>query len=156
AEKDAEQQSRRKPSSEFLLVSSKWFVKGRVTDNQEAPLPGVTVSLFDNDKPVAVDVTDADGRFWLSPPSSPAKPRIVAELTGFARAERKFDHDLPMGASLEFVLSAAVQESITVTAEETFHVDGVNAIELPPSLHANIVTTDQLLNKIAAGAPPEG
>jgi hypothetical protein len=155
AEKDAEQHSRKKPSSDFLLVSSKWFVQGRVTDDEHNPLPGVTVSLFNDEKLIAVEVTDTDGRFSLSAPSSPANPKIVAELSGFARAERKFDHELPAGASLEFVLSATVMESITVTAEQTHNVEAVDAVAVPPSLRGSIATTDQLLNQLAADAPPD-
>lgn len=156
AEKDAEQHSRKKTRSDFQLVALTWFIQGQVTDEEKNPLPGVTVSLLNNDKPIAVDVTDTDGRFRLSAPSAPANPRIVAELPGFARIEHKFDHDLPSGASIDLVLSAAVQETITVTAEQAYNVEGVDVAPVAASIRTAGVTTDALLNKIAAGAPPEG
>lgn len=92
-------------------------IRGRVTDETEAPLPGVTVSATSNALLVPqVAVTGADGSYAL-----PALPigayRVAFELSGFQRLVRD-EIILRAGFTASINVSmkvGAIEESITVS-----------------------------------------
>jgi hypothetical protein len=129
-----------------------WFVTGRVTDNEGAELPGVTVILRDHGIPVSADVADAAGRFTLGAPQPPLEPSLTAELSGFETNTRLLTDDTSSGTQLDLMLQVStISEAITVTAEAP-RVD-VSAMTTAAnvSLRTRPTTTDDLLNAIASG-----
>src|SRR5688572_13184278 len=61
---------------------------GRVTDQQGAAVPGVTVTVTNAETGEnKVYVTNADGQ-WFAPDLTPGRYNVAFELTGFARLER--------------------------------------------------------------------
>jgi outer membrane receptor protein involved in Fe transport len=94
-------------------------IQGRITDNQKAAVPGVTVTAKNNETGfVRSEVTDAEGIYRLN-----ALPvgtyDLHAELAGFAPYERKA---LPVSVAQTLDLNidltvAGVSESVSVTAE---------------------------------------
>ena len=90
-------------------------LRGRVVDDQGIALPGVTVTI-DSGTPTA-GVTDAQGFFtFVALPAG--NYGIRAELEGFANVEYS-DVRLSDGEtkSVEITMSAAVEDTITVSAE---------------------------------------
>ncbi|HJQ39807.1 MAG TPA: VIT domain-containing protein, partial [Thermoanaerobaculia bacterium] len=133
-----------------------WFIKGHVFTDGDA-LPGATISLHDAGRLLAATVTDVNGRYLLAHATAPMKPALVAELSGFNRIERQLDPDTPAGTTIDLHMTmSAVSESITVTAEAPFDPAGAeSAPAVRPSIRTAVITTDELLNKIAAGTEPE-
>src|SRR5262245_57726266 len=85
-------------------------VTGHVKDQQGLPVPGVTVTVTNNETGrSAVTVTDADGIF-LAPRLEPGRYGLKFELQGFATQE----------ASNVIVLLGS-----TVSVESVMHVSGV-------------------------------
>ena len=94
-------------------------MRGRVTDQQQAILPGVaiTVTHVENGN-IRETVSGEDGTF-LVPGLLPGPYRVSAELAGFSRLIQE-DLVLRIGTTLQVDLTmrvGAVQESLTVTAE---------------------------------------
>jgi hypothetical protein len=89
---------------------------GTVTDEQGAPLPGVTVTLSGGGAP-QVQVTNAQGQFrFLS--LSPGSYDLKAELEGFSTIDYpNIAINVGRNTQIEVKLSAAVEDVITVTAE---------------------------------------
>ena len=87
---------------------------GRVSDDQGQALPGVTVSLSGVGAP-RTQVTDESGMFRFVG-LSPGSWDLSAELEGFSSVEQP-DIEVRIGAKKELALtlSAAIEESITVT-----------------------------------------
>jgi hypothetical protein len=117
---------------EFIGTAA-WFVKGSVLDSSGGALPGVTVTLEADGVETSVAVTDANGHFWLPAHAAPAKFAIRAELAGFTDAVRQFDA-APTGGNVELTMrTAAVSETITVTASpRSFQLDGVATTSIGP------------------------
>jgi Carboxypeptidase regulatory-like domain len=91
-------------------------VYGKVSDQQGAALPGVTVTL-DTGAAQEVQVTNAQGEFrFLSLP--PATMKLKAELQGFGTLEYP-NVVITVGhnTTLELTLNSAVEDVITVTTE---------------------------------------
>ncbi|MCP3964331.1 MAG: hypothetical protein GY719_41415 [bacterium] len=89
---------------------------GKVTDTQGEALPGVTVTLT-GPQATQVQVTNAEGQFrFLS--LGPGKYQMTAELEGFSTVEYP-NVTIAVGrnTTIEVQLSAAVEETITVTSE---------------------------------------
>jgi len=89
---------------------------GKVSDQQGAALPGVTVTL-DTGAAQDVQVTSAQGEFrFLSLP--PATMKLKAELQGFSTVEYP-NVVIAVGhnTSVEITMNSAVEDVITVTAE---------------------------------------
>lgn len=114
-----------RPAAPQFQGTAAWFVKGSVLEPSGGALPGVTVTLEADGAIVSTVVTDANGHFWLPAHAAPAKFTIRAELEGFNGAVRQFDA-APTGGNVELTMrTAAVAETITVTASPSFEIDGV-------------------------------
>lgn len=89
-------------------------VLGRVADEQGQPLPGVTLTLSGIGAP-RVQISDESGLFRFVG-LFPGSYELTAELEGFSSVEQP-GVEVRIGAKKELVLtlSAALQESITVT-----------------------------------------
>jgi len=88
-------------------------VYGKVTDEQGAALPGATATLTGIGAP-RVQVSDAEGQFrFLGLP--PGSYTVKVELEGFNSYEIPVTSNANRNVTLEVTLSAAVQETITVT-----------------------------------------
>ena len=87
-------------------------------DSEGSPLPGVTVTLSGGRLSPLFQVTDAEGlfRFVTIPPGS---YMLQAQLEGFSVVE--YPNLVVSGGAVtvEMTLSSAVEDVITVTAEET-------------------------------------
>ena len=92
-------------------------IAGVVRDEQNAVLPGVTVTLTSVDRTAAF-VTESDGRFrFLNLP--PGSYRVTTELPGFSKVVRE-DLIVAVGTNLDLTFTlkvATVQETVTVTGE---------------------------------------
>ncbi|HEX9944326.1 MAG TPA: TonB-dependent receptor [Thermoanaerobaculia bacterium] len=89
---------------------------GTVTDEQGAPLPGVTVTLSGGGAP-QVQVTNAQGQFRFLG-LSPGSYDLKAELEGFSTIDYpNIVINIGRNTQIEVKLSAAVEDVITVTAE---------------------------------------
>lgn len=108
----------------LILLGSAWAqettsgsIAGRVTDPQDAPVPGavVTISSDQGSRDLA---TDARGRFY-APYLTPAVYSVKVQMTGFSPVERR-DVTVHLGQRVElpFELTVGtVEEVLQVTAE---------------------------------------
>ena len=114
---------------------------GRVLDQGDAVLPGVTITATNNATGVARStVTNADGSYYL-PGLDPGVYEVKTELPGFAPAARQ-NVNLAINATLtiDFKLTVAgVNETLTVTGEAPM-------IEVTQSKVANTIQTTELQN----------
>ena len=98
---------------------------GRVTDQQGAAVPGVTVTVTSvQSGENRVYVTDANGQD-LAPDLNPGRYNIAFELTGFSRVERS-DISVLLGRTFELDAQMRVgqlTETVQVTAEAAPLVD---------------------------------
>jgi hypothetical protein len=91
-------------------------VFGTVTDNQGAALPGVRIELTGIGAP-RTQFTDAQGNFRF-PNLDPGSYALTASLEGFSTVEYpSVSVRVGRSTTLEIQLSAAVEETITVTSE---------------------------------------
>jgi hypothetical protein len=114
-------------------------IEGTAKDQQGSVLPGVTVTLRNQDSGVSrTAVTESDGRYhFLAVP--PGRYRITAELQGFAPRETG-DIAVTIGLSVTQDLSLgiqAVQESVTVTGDAP-------TVDVTKSEVAGVVTPQQI------------
>src|SRR5688500_17302398 len=100
-------------------------LSGRVTDQQGAAVPGVTVTVTNaqSGEP-RVYVTDDNGQ-WVAPDLNPGRYNVAFELTGFARVER---NDISVALGRAFELDAQMRvgqltETVQVIAEAAPLVD---------------------------------
>ena len=98
---------------------------GRVTDQQGAAVPGVTVTVTNIETGEnKVYVTDANGQ-WVALDLNPGRYNVAFELAGFARVERP-DISVMLGRGFELDAQMRVgqlTETVQVTAEATPLVD---------------------------------
>jgi hypothetical protein len=115
---------------------------GKVSDQQGAALPGVTVTL-DTGAAQEVQVTNAQGEFrFLSLP--PATMKLKAELQGFSTVEYP-NVSIAVGhnTTVEVTMNSAVEDVITVTTESPLlderkistgaTINGTELAEIPTS-----------------------
>ena len=89
---------------------------GTTVDEQGSPLPGVNVTLTGQGAP-QVQVTNAQGQFRFLG-LSPGAYELRAELEGFSTVEfPNVNIGVGRNTTIEVTLSAAIEETITVTAE---------------------------------------
>jgi hypothetical protein len=114
---------------------------GRVLDQGDAVLPGVTITATNNATGVVrTTVTNADGSYYL-PGLDPGVYEVKTELVGFAPAARQ-NVNLAINATLtiDFKLTVAgLNETLTVTGESPM-------IEVTQSKVANTIQTTELQN----------
>ena len=114
---------------------------GRVLDQGDAVLPGVTVTATNVSTGVSREtVTNAEGSYYM-PGLEPGVYNVKTDLTGFAPAARQ-NVNLNLNATLtiDFKLSlAGLNETLTVTGEAPM-------IEVTQSKVANTIQTTELQN----------
>src|SRR5262245_223865 len=114
---------------------------GRVLDQGDAVLPGVTITATNTATGVVrTTVTNADGSYYL-PSLEPGVYEVKTELAGFAPAARQ-NVNLAINATLtiDFKLTVAgLNETLTVTGEAPM-------IEVTQSKVANTIQTTELQN----------
>ncbi len=92
-------------------------VDGTVTDQSNAPLPGVTVELTSpNLQGTRTAVTSADGRYRF-PAVPPGPYKVTAELAGFGKVEKRATVTLDSTATVNLSLPLSTTAEITVTGE---------------------------------------
>jgi hypothetical protein len=100
-------------------------LQGRVTDQQGAAMPGVTVSVTSlSSGETRTFVTDANGQFFASD-LNPGRYKVVFELSGFTPVERP-DVSVVLGRAFEVnteMRVSGVTETVQVTAESSPLVD---------------------------------
>jgi hypothetical protein len=88
-------------------------VVGKVTDGSGSAVPGVTVTLSGIGAP-QVFVTAANGSYrFLN--QAPGRYDLSAELNGFSTLHRAVDVSIGANSEIDFSMSPAVSEAITVT-----------------------------------------
>src|SRR5262245_3892948 len=95
-------------------------IEGVVSDEQQAVLPGVSVTVINASTGLTrTVVTDTGGRYVIPSMPTEGRYRIQAELTGFANAVREgLVFNAGQHALLNFTLRlSAVQETITVAGD---------------------------------------
>ncbi|MGH9310369.1 MAG: TonB-dependent receptor, partial [Vicinamibacterales bacterium] len=100
-------------------------LQGRVTDQQGASIPGVTVSVTSlSSGETRTFVTDANGQFVASD-LNPGRYKVLFELSGFTRVERP-DVTVALGRTFEVnseMTVGGLTETVQVTAEASPLVD---------------------------------
>ena len=92
-------------------------VEGAITDQSNAPLPGVTVELTSpNLQGTRTAVTSADGRYRF-PAVPPGAYKVTAELAGFGKVEKRATVNLDSTATVNLSLQLSTTAEITVTGE---------------------------------------
>jgi hypothetical protein len=98
---------------------------GRVTDQQGATVPGVTVTVTNTASgEVRTFVTDANG-MWNAPDLNPGRYTVAFELSGFSKVERP-DITVQLGRTFDVdaqMRVGALTETVQVTAEAAPLVD---------------------------------
>src|SRR3954469_19263356 len=126
-------------TSAFAQATSTF--NGRVVDNTDAVLPGVTVTVTNTATGVVrTTVTNAEGQYFL-PGLEPGTFQVKTELAGFAESLRD---NVRLGIhatiTIDFKLAlAGVNETLTVTGEAPL-------IEATQSKVANTIQTTELQN----------
>lgn len=122
-----------------VTTQNAWSMHGTVMIEDGTPLPGVSVRLMDGNELVSAAVTDENGRYVLFASQPPKAPRVLAHLAGFGTVSRAYEQ-IPAGSSVPLVISSAVSETITVTAEAPL---------LYVARSASAATTSDLLHAMA-------
>jgi hypothetical protein len=94
-------------------------MRGRITDEQKAVLPGVTVIVTHMETGAIREATTTDDGTYLVQGLVPGPYKVTAQLAGFSRLTQE-DLQLRIGTTLQVDLAlkvGAVEENITVTAE---------------------------------------
>jgi uncharacterized lipoprotein YajG len=156
----------------FLIAAPSWAqqstaeVRGRVVDAQQAVLPGVTVTLTNQDTGVyRTTVSNSDGTYFVGA-LAPGTYSISGDLSGFKKYVRKdvrldLGHTTTLDVSLEI---GGVTESVTVSAATPLvdvtskQVGGsITSREMVslPSVNGNFVGMVSLLPGIIANVSTE-
>jgi hypothetical protein len=92
-------------------------VEGTVTDQSNAPLPGVTVELASpNLQGTRSGVTSADGRYRF-PAVPPGAYTVTAELAGFGKVQKRATVTLDSTAQVNLSLQLSTTAEVTVTGD---------------------------------------
>ena len=121
-------------------------VRGRITDPDGLPLPGVLVTVSPMSAGASMTTfTDANGVYVLEVPGG--RYRLTAELSGFRRADPR---DVVIaGDSVVIDLSlplASLQEQVTVRGEMARPMMGDSAPEAPVSVTRDVIDGAMLPN----------
>src|SRR5262245_7479861 len=94
-------------------------LSGRVFDQQKGALPGVTVTVTNQDIGTVREVLSGPDGTWLVPALPPARYQVTAQLEGF----KKFlQRDIPLAVGNQLTIDiqleiGAVEETITVSGQ---------------------------------------
>ena len=94
-------------------------IRGRVVDQQEAALPGVTVVITNQDSGNFREAISGPDGSWFAPALSPGRYQIAAQLQGFKRFLRQ-DLVLAVGNQLALDVKLEVgtlEETVTVSSQ---------------------------------------
>ena len=94
-------------------------IRGRVVDQQEAALPGVTVVITNQDSGNFREAISGPDGTWFAPALSPGRYQITAQLQGFKRFMRQ-DLVLAVGNQLAIDVKLEVgtlEETVTVSSQ---------------------------------------
>lgn len=110
----------------FVSLSSPAFaqqgtaeIRGRTVDQQNAALPGVTITITNQDTGNFRSVVSGGDGTWLAPALPPGKYQVSAELSGFKKFLRR-DLTLAVGTQLAIDVQleiGALEETVTVSSE---------------------------------------
>src|SRR5689334_19720809 len=106
------------PDTPALAQQGSAEIRGRVVDQQQAALPGVTVTITNQDTGNFREaIAGADGT-WFVPALPPGKYQVTAQLSGFKRFVRR-DVALAVGTQLAIEVPlelGTLEETVTVTS----------------------------------------
>jgi len=94
-------------------------IRGRVVDQQEAALPGVTVVITNQDSGNFREAISGPDGTWFAPALSPGRYQISAQLQGFKRFIRQ-ELLLAVGTQLAIDVKLEVgslEETVTVSSQ---------------------------------------
>jgi hypothetical protein len=94
-------------------------LRGRVLDQQKAALPGVTLTVTNQDTGSVRDAVSGPDGSWLVPALAPGRYQISAELQGFKKFQQR-DIALAVGTQLAIDVQleiGALEETVTVTSQ---------------------------------------
>ncbi len=97
-------------------------IRGRVMDQQQAALPGVTVTLTNQDTGNFRDVVSGSDGSFFAPALPPGRYQITAQLQGFKKFVRR---DLALAVGNQLAIDIALEIG---TLEETVTVSGESPI----------------------------
>ncbi len=114
-------------------------ISGQVVDNQNQPLPGVTVEAVDASGARVHAITDQNGRFRF-PRLLAGKYKVTAQLSGFVPASAA-DVNVTLGkeVTLAFTLQPGFAEEVTVTA-------GAVMVDTTSNATARSFSADEIAN----------
>jgi hypothetical protein len=131
-------------------------IRGKVTDEQGAVLPGASIVLTNEDTGVYRETTSGSDGSYHAPQLVPGRYRIVAKLEGFRTFERR-DLVLAVGNTMTINLTlgvGALEETVTVTgasplidltATEVGGNIGTAELSELPAMHRNYFAAVALL-----------
>ena len=94
------------------------LITGKVVDTTGAVLPGVTITVTEQNTGFNRTLVSAETGTFAAPNLDPGVYRLTVELPGFATLKRDLTLTAGSEITLEFKMQvAAVQEAIQVTAE---------------------------------------
>ncbi len=127
-----------------VSFAADFTVRGRITDPEGLPLPGVTVTLTGPDGRVQTAVTDGTGAYAIAAPAG--SYHLKAQLDGFQPAERSVDlraADVAMDLTLAL---AAHQEEVIVKGDQPQPVIGQPHPDAPATVTREVVDNGMLPN----------
>ncbi len=136
--------------SHFLAAQEfRATLSGRVSDTSAAVIPGVKISVVNQDTQARAEtVSSADGQYAL-PYLTPGTYRLTAEITGFKRYQRdgvKLSTGERLGLDITLEVGSA-SESITVTAETPL-------LETATAATGQVINSRQIENMPMNGRTP--
>jgi hypothetical protein len=141
-------------------------LRGRVVDPQDAPIPGVTITVTNQATGVVRQtVSNTDGTYFLTA-ISPGSYELVAELPGFTKYNRRdirldlgrtttLDVQLTVGALTETVTITAQTPLVDLTSKEIGGNVTSREVTMLPSVNGNFVGMVALLPGVISNVSTE-
>src|ERR1051326_367507 len=138
-------------------------IRGRVVDQQQAALPGVTVTITNQDSGNFRDVISGPDGTWFAPALTPGRYQITAQLQGFKKFVRQnlvlvvgnqlaIDVQLEVGGLEETVTVSSQPPLIAVTPKESGGNISTKELAKIPSIARNFTYFAGLLPGIVPTA----